>query len=307
MCKRRLICLLLVVLMLLPPVRAAKPPYGIKVNRSLNTVTIYTLDEMGNYTVPVRAMICSTARKGYRMPMGTFYLENFRSPWRLMVDGTYGQYATCFEGNYLFHSICYESMSHDGMVTESYNKLGQAASMGCVRLQTADAKWIYDNCPVGTPVTIYEDPSNPGPLGKPEKQIEQITPAMENGWDPTDPAEGNPWRQLEADSLNMLSRLDLVIEDTGRLPVNAQPRTALVLWSSSDEAVARVEENGVITAVSPGIATVTARSVNGVQTQCLIRVYAPELPLHAFSELWIPLRLRQALKDALTADVCFFG
>ena len=34
-------------------------PYYIKVNRQANCVTIYKKDENGNYTVPVKAMVCS--------------------------------------------------------------------------------------------------------------------------------------------------------------------------------------------------------------------------------------------------------
>ena len=34
-------------------------PYYVKVNRLQNVVTIYTLDEDGYYTKPVRAMVCS--------------------------------------------------------------------------------------------------------------------------------------------------------------------------------------------------------------------------------------------------------
>ena len=64
--------------------------------------------------------------------------------------------------------------------------------MGCVRLTVKNAKWIYDNCMAGTPVTFYED-SNPGPLGKPtEQKISSETGY--NNWDPTDPDPNNPWR-----------------------------------------------------------------------------------------------------------------
>lgn len=35
-------------------------PYYIRVNRTGNCVTIYTKDEEGEYTVPYKAMICST-------------------------------------------------------------------------------------------------------------------------------------------------------------------------------------------------------------------------------------------------------
>lgn len=194
--KKRCLILLLILILLVGTVSAAEAsPYAIMVNRAANTVTVYAMDEQGAYTVPVRAMVCSTARQGYTTPLGSYRLAEFRSEWRLMLDGTYGQYATCFKGHYLFHSVCYSTNSHDAMVRQAYNNLGSPASMGCVRLQTADAKWIFDNCPAGTPVTIYDDADEPGPLGKPEPLIDEITEEAYNGWDPTDPAEGNPWRQ----------------------------------------------------------------------------------------------------------------
>ena len=60
-------------------------------------------------------------------------------------------------------------------------RLGSVASHGCVRLAAADAKWIYDNCVLGTKVTIYSS-TDPGPLGRPE-----ATPYPKyTGYDPTD-------------------------------------------------------------------------------------------------------------------------
>ena len=47
-------------------------PYEIKVNRKMNTVTVYTQDEAGNYTVPYKAMICSTGRLGHATPLGSY-------------------------------------------------------------------------------------------------------------------------------------------------------------------------------------------------------------------------------------------
>src|SRR5699024_12109653 len=37
-------------------------PYLIAVNRSASTVTVYTLDEEGRYTVPYMAMVCSAGK-----------------------------------------------------------------------------------------------------------------------------------------------------------------------------------------------------------------------------------------------------
>ena len=60
-----------------------------------------------------------------------------------------------------------------------------------------DVKWIYDNCPAGTKVTIYDDAANPGPLGKPES-IKIPVNSPNAGWDPTDTDPANPWLKNSA-------------------------------------------------------------------------------------------------------------
>ena len=45
-----------------------------------------------------------------------------------------------------------------------------------------------------------------------------------------------------------------------------------VEWSSSDKSIATVGEDGVVTAVSEGKATITARTVNGLEAACRIKV-----------------------------------
>ena len=169
-------------------------PYYIMVDRTANMVTVYGLDAAGYYTVPAKVMVCSVGRSGSPTPAGNFSVTGYKRTWLHMVDGSYGQYATQFYGNYLFHSVCYSKADPSTLITDEYNMLGEPASLGCVRLQTADAKWIYDNCAAGTRVTIY-DGSDPSPLDKPDTMVSEITPEMDNGWDPTDPRENNPWRK----------------------------------------------------------------------------------------------------------------
>lgn len=170
-------------------------PYYIKINRKQNCITIYTSDENGEYTVPYKAMICSTGLYN-ATPRGTFHLST-KYLWRELYGKVYGQYATRITGGVLFHSVPYYKKSKSALCTEKYNKLGQQASMGCVRLTVEDAKWIADNCPSGTTVEIYDD-DDPGPLGKPEAaHIDTDSP--NKGWDPTDPDVENPWHQLSED------------------------------------------------------------------------------------------------------------
>lgn len=170
-------------------------PYYIKINRRQNCITVYTSDENGEYTVPYKAMICSTGLYN-ATPRGTFHLST-KYLWRELYGKVYGQYATRITGGVLFHSVPYYKKSKGALCTEKYNKLGQQASMGCVRLTVEDAKWIADNCPSGTTIEIYDD-DDPGPLGKPEAaHIDTDSP--NKGWDPTDPDVENPWHQLSDD------------------------------------------------------------------------------------------------------------
>lgn len=163
--------------------------YFIRVNYSQNVVTVYEKDSAGAYTKAVKAMVCST---GTATPRNGIYKTTNKYTWRLLVGNVYGQYATRIVGSILFHSVPYTANRKDTLEYWEYDKLGTAASAGCVRLTVQDAKWIYDNCKSGTQVEFYSD-SNPGPLGKPSAQKISEQEAVRN-WDPTDPDANNPWK-----------------------------------------------------------------------------------------------------------------
>lgn len=171
-------------------------PYYIKVNYLANVVTIYGLDENGTYTVPIKAMICSS---GTSTPRSGKYRISAKYRWLSLFGGVHGQYATQIVGNILFHSVPYLK-KYDPASLEywEYDKLGTAASMGCIRLSVIDAKWIYDNVAYGTIVEFYSD-SNPGPLGKPYAR--KISDNENKNWDPTDPDPNNPWHSVIAEPI----------------------------------------------------------------------------------------------------------
>lgn len=173
------------------PATPAQKPYYIRVNREANCVTVYTYDEAGNYTVPVKAMTCSVGLNG-NTPLGVSKISD-KYVWRLLFGDVYGHYAVRFNGHIMFHSVPYMTPSNDTLKEGQFNMLGQPASLGCVRLCVADVKWIYDNCAKSTIVEVYDSP-DPGPLGKPSvPQISANSPFR--GWDPTDPNPNNPWLQ----------------------------------------------------------------------------------------------------------------
>ena len=165
--------------------------YYIKVNYLANTVTIYGKDANGYYTVPIKAMNCSTGRS---TPRSGVYRTPQKARWGTLIGPVYGQYCTRITGQILFHSVPYVNYNDNSSLEYwEYDRLGEARSLGCIRLTVADAKWIYDNCPLQTQVEFYGS-YDPGPLGKPSTP--KISGAAEylRGWDPTDPDVNNPWR-----------------------------------------------------------------------------------------------------------------
>lgn len=168
----------------------ARPSYTVYVNRTQNCVTVMEQKDDGT-SVLARVMACSCGRAGHETPEGTFSTSDYYE-WCYMVDGTYGKYSVRFNNHILFHSVPYLKRSDDTLEWDQYNLLGQNASLGCVRLSVADAKWIYDNCKVGTTVVVYSGDDIIGDAVKPEAiKIPEDSPYR--NWDPTNPHINNPW------------------------------------------------------------------------------------------------------------------
>lgn len=161
----------------------------IKVNRKKNCVTLYAKDGKRGFTIPVKAMACSVGKSKTPTVKGTYYLTKNRTyRWAKLGGPTmggycYGQYCSRITGGYLFHSVNYNQKNNRTLTSSAYNNLGKAASHGCIRLQTANAKIIYDIARYQkTKVTIY-DGKSAGPFDKPK--VKKIKAGQK--YDPTDP------------------------------------------------------------------------------------------------------------------------
>ena len=166
-----------------------KNTYWIKVNTQCNVITVYK--KYGSEYKPIKAMVCSTGKKGHETPQGTFRMGT-KIGWCKLVGNVWGRYSMVIKGNYLFHSVPYKKKSINSMKYNEYNKLGTNCSHGCVRLALMDVKWIWNYCPKGTKITIYKS-EDPGPLGKP------VPYKMKSSWkyDPTDPSKKNRHKLLK--------------------------------------------------------------------------------------------------------------
>ena len=132
-------------------------PFAITVDVRNQIVSVYTRDEEGNYTIPVRQMLCSSGKVGTPSPVGDWVLNGRKANWCYFPKwGDYARYWTRINAKVAFHSPIYSAPSTKAMKTNSYKMLGSRASHGCIRLSVPDAKWIYDNVGAGTVVTITE-------------------------------------------------------------------------------------------------------------------------------------------------------
>lgn len=162
-------------------------PYSIHLLRNQGVIIVYGLDEKGEYTKIVNVFACSV---GYykETSLGDFEI-GLQMRWGALMADLYGQYCSQFNYNQLFHSVPYRTQQQNNIEFEEYPKLGEPASSGCVRLCTADAKWIYDHCSSGTPVHVYD--TEECPVEKPLPALIRED-SLNRGWDPTDPDSDNP-------------------------------------------------------------------------------------------------------------------
>jgi peptidoglycan hydrolase-like protein with peptidoglycan-binding domain len=131
-------------------------PYFIKVDLSEQRVYIYAWSGE-KYSKLVKKVKCSTGLPKTPTPPGTY--QDTTGPgkrWHHFDEfGVWAQYAFYIKGNYMIHSVLFKKKG-GGPTSGSVHSLGRKASHGCVRVAVKDAKWIWENCGVGTTVVIQK-------------------------------------------------------------------------------------------------------------------------------------------------------
>lgn len=175
--------------------------YYIKVNTIQNVVMVYTKDDNGEYTKLVKTFVASVGATNSdgksKTPLGKF-TTGAKYEQLALKGGVVGHYTVQIYKAIWFHSVPYYTKpdkqgNWNNLEYEEYNKLGQRASAGCVRLAVRDSKWLYDNIPKGTTVEVYESDTLPAGVTKPSAIKIDITDEEKRGWDPTDTNPNSPW------------------------------------------------------------------------------------------------------------------
>ena len=133
-------------------------PYYVVVDVQNQVTKVYGIDENGEYTIPVRSMICSTGMVSTPSDVGDWVTNGRRAQWAYFsLYGSHARYWTRINEDIAFHSVIYNEVDNMALSVKSYNKLGSRASHGCIRLLVSDAKWVYDHIRKGTTIHITED------------------------------------------------------------------------------------------------------------------------------------------------------
>ena len=166
-------------------------PYYIEVDKANQVVRVYERGD-GSYTHLIRRMICSSGASGTNFRNGLYCMSGSRIQWcSAGHDSIYMQYATRISGSYMFHGVPTIGAAGNRVKNSWYQKLGSRDSGGCIRLLTADAKWIFENVPSDTFVLVMQgvrDANEYGSVSAP--------PSGQTGayiWDPTDDNPENPY------------------------------------------------------------------------------------------------------------------
>lgn len=163
-------------------------PYYLEVQRLNGIMTVY---RDRTKTIPIKTIRVSVGLPSTPTPTGEYTLQRSLR-WQPLMGPSWGQYGThvqgAGQGGIFIHSVACGQANSYNLPAAEYNKLGQPASHGCIRVCVADAKWVYENCS-GSRINIidgviqYNDALK-GPLGK--KPLTQLRGAA--NFDPTDPA-----------------------------------------------------------------------------------------------------------------------
>ena len=120
--------------------------YEIHVSLADQNVTIYQNGK------PIRKMICSTGKPETPTRPGDFR-TTVKKDYIWYNDHSVGvYYATRTSGNQGIHSSVFDQFGD--RIEKEFAKLGEPVTGGCVRVKFLDAKWIYENIPMGSRVVI---------------------------------------------------------------------------------------------------------------------------------------------------------
>ena len=167
--------------------------YKVRVNKTKNVVIVYEKGDDGKYEKSVRVM---NAVVGRDIKNDASYNISNRWLWIKNPNGSFSKFVTQVAGNVVFESIGYkrkEDLSSLNYI--EFDNLGNSIDGSFIKLQYADAQWIFDNLDYDTVVEFYESDDLNG-VNVPEVKKISLESDKKN-WDPTYKGSENPWNKVK--------------------------------------------------------------------------------------------------------------
>lgn len=169
--------------------------YKVRVNKAKNVVIVYEKGDDGKYEKSVRVM---NAVVGRDIKNDASYNISNRWLWIKNPNGSFSKFVTQVAGNVVFESIGYkrkEDLSSLNYI--EFDNLGNSIDGSFIKLQYADAQWIFDNLDYDTVVEFYESDNLNG-VNVPEVKKISLENDKKN-WDPTYNGSESPWNKVKND------------------------------------------------------------------------------------------------------------
>ena len=202
----------------LEPIMGKPGAYQINYNKATRSFYVMAADGANGYIIPYKTF---NSTCGPDTPLGDFAIYA-KYDVKYMHDDVpaaiYCKYLNRFYNGFIIHSILFYGTSLE-LDAITYNYIDDAASGGCIRLLTGDSYWIYSNCPNGTPVHIYSDQWDKGPI---EKGACDLCIPRSQIWDPTDPSSAEAVAALQARAAAEQAHQEAVAAGTEQLSSEEQ-------------------------------------------------------------------------------------
>ena len=115
---------------------------------SISQQMVYVFNGTNRNWKLINSFQCASGTGGTPTVLGHFFV-GIKGPQFETENEVILKYFTQIQGNYLFHSVLFDK---NGNLVDG--TLGKSASHGCVRLALENAKYIYDNVPIGSGIWI---------------------------------------------------------------------------------------------------------------------------------------------------------
>ena len=172
-----------------------KCKYKVRVNKTKNVVIVYEKGDDGKYQKSVKVM---SAIVGRDIRVNTEYNIGDRWLWIKNQNGNYSKFVTQVSGNVVFESIAYKKKGDlSSLNYVEFDNLGNSIDGSFIKLQYADAQWIFDNLDYDTIVEFYESEDLNG-VNVPEVKKISLENDKKN-WDPTYTGSESPWNKVKND------------------------------------------------------------------------------------------------------------